>query len=107
MGAWIILIATSFPTVVQPAGLKTGHDRGLGITDLQNFTFDLGDSSSVDDGKVPLANGKWVDPDGGSTFTLALRTRDRRSRRRRWRTMRRRFSSNRRAAPAPSRICLR
>jgi hypothetical protein len=70
MGAWIILIVTSFLTVVQPAGLKTGHDRGLGITDLQTFTFDLGDISSVDNGKVPLANGKWVDRDGGSTFTL-------------------------------------
>lgn len=45
---------------------------GLTATHLQNFTYDLGDSSSVDGGKVPLSNGRWKDPaDGGSTFMLA------------------------------------
>ena len=37
---------------------------------LESFTFDLGDNASVDGGKVPLANGTFTDPDGGSTFML-------------------------------------
>jgi hypothetical protein len=37
---------------------------------LETFTYSLGNASSVDGGNVPLANGKWTDPDGGSTFTL-------------------------------------
>lgn len=37
---------------------------------LQNFTFDVGPTASVDGGKVPLQDGKWSDPEGGSTFTL-------------------------------------
>jgi hypothetical protein len=37
---------------------------------LETFTYQLGDSSSVDGGRVPLSGGKWTDPDGGSTFTL-------------------------------------
>jgi hypothetical protein len=38
---------------------------------LQNFTFDLGENSSVEGGKVPLFNGRWKDPaEGGSTFNL-------------------------------------
>jgi hypothetical protein len=37
---------------------------------LESFTYQLGDTASVDGGKVPLVNGKWTDPDGGSTFTL-------------------------------------
>jgi hypothetical protein len=37
---------------------------------LETLTYDLGDSSSVEGGKVPLANGRWTDPVGGSTFTL-------------------------------------
>lgn len=37
---------------------------------LESFTYDLGDSSSVEGGKVPLANGRWTDPTGGGTFTL-------------------------------------
>lgn len=40
------------------------------LRDLQHFTFDLGDSSSVEDGRVPLVNGAWTDARGGSTFTL-------------------------------------
>ena len=37
---------------------------------LESFVFDLGDTASVEGGKVPLAGGKWTDPDSGSTFTL-------------------------------------
>lgn len=37
---------------------------------LESFTYQLGDAASVEDGKVPLVNGKWTDPEGGSTFTL-------------------------------------
>lgn len=37
---------------------------------LETFTFELGATSSVEGGKVPLVNGRWTDPDGGSTFTL-------------------------------------
>lgn len=37
---------------------------------LETFTYHLGDSSSVEGGQVPLAGGRWTDPEGGSTFTL-------------------------------------
>lgn len=37
---------------------------------IETFTFDLGPSSSVEGGKVPLVNGRWTDPAGHSTFTL-------------------------------------
>ncbi len=37
---------------------------------LETFTFELGATSSVEGGKVPLVKGRWTDPDGGSTFTL-------------------------------------
>ena len=37
---------------------------------LETFTYDLGDTSSVEGGKVPLANGRWTDPVAGGTFTL-------------------------------------
>ena len=37
---------------------------------IETFTYDLGDTSSVEGGKVPLDNGRWTDPAGGSTFTL-------------------------------------
>jgi hypothetical protein len=42
----------------------------LTLKDLQNFTYDLGASSSVEDGKVRLANGQWQDEKGGSRFLL-------------------------------------
>ena len=42
----------------------------LTLNQVQNFTYDLGDNSSVDGGKVPLQNGKWTDKDAGSTFSL-------------------------------------
>jgi hypothetical protein len=42
----------------------------LALKDLQTFTYTLGEHSSVDDGKVPLSNGTWTDPEGASTFTL-------------------------------------
>ena len=45
--------------------------EGLTLRDLQNFTFDLGDTASVAGGKVPLINGQWTDADGGSSFRLA------------------------------------
>ena len=38
--------------------------------DLETFTYNFGEASSVEGGKVPLVNGKWTDPEGGSTFTL-------------------------------------
>lgn len=37
---------------------------------LAGFTYALGEASSVEGGMVPLSNGTWADPDGGSTFTL-------------------------------------
>jgi hypothetical protein len=37
---------------------------------IETFTYDLGDTSSVEGGRVPLASGTWTDPVGGSTFTL-------------------------------------
>ncbi|HUE85752.1 MAG TPA: hypothetical protein VMO26_06705 [Vicinamibacterales bacterium] len=37
---------------------------------IETFTYDFGDTSSVEGGKVPLAKGTWTDPVGGSTFTL-------------------------------------
>jgi hypothetical protein len=37
---------------------------------LETFTYDLGETSSVEGGKVPLANGRWTDPVAGGTFTL-------------------------------------
>jgi hypothetical protein len=37
---------------------------------LETLSYDLGDTSSVEDGKVPLVNGRWTDRVGGSTFTL-------------------------------------
>jgi hypothetical protein len=37
---------------------------------IETFTYDLGDTSSVADGKVPLVNGGWTDPVVGSSFTL-------------------------------------
>jgi hypothetical protein len=53
MGCWIALLLTV-----------------LTLKDLQNLTYDLGENSNVDDGKVPLVNGKWTDPRGGSSFVL-------------------------------------
>ena len=41
-------------------------------SDLENFTYLLGDSSSVEGGKVPLTAGTWSAPEG-STFTLLPR----------------------------------
>ena len=37
---------------------------------IETFIYDLGDTSSVEGGKVPLMNGRWTDPRDGSTFTL-------------------------------------
>jgi hypothetical protein len=42
----------------------------LTVKELQNLTYDVGDHSAVDGGKVPLVNGTWTDPNGDSTFTL-------------------------------------
>jgi len=42
----------------------------LTLSLLRNFTYDLGESSSVDGGKVPLVDGQWADPKGGSRFSL-------------------------------------
>ena len=46
---------------------------GLTLVDLKSFTYDLGESASVEGGKVPLADGQWKDPaEGGSSFSLLL-----------------------------------
>jgi hypothetical protein len=37
---------------------------------LETFTYDLGDNSSVEGGKVPLVDGRWTDAVDGSRFTL-------------------------------------
>ena len=42
----------------------------LTLKDLQTFTYTLGEHSSVEDGRVPLANGAWTDTKSGSRFTL-------------------------------------
>jgi hypothetical protein len=42
----------------------------LALSDLQNLTYNLGENSNVEGGKVPLTSGKWTDPAGDSTFTL-------------------------------------
>jgi hypothetical protein len=55
----LFLLATVFVTA--PA---------LSFDHLKGFTYDVGMNSSVEGGKVPLADGKWMDPAGGSTFTL-------------------------------------
>lgn len=53
------------------APLAAQTTRPLVLADLQNFVYDLGESASVEDGKVPLAGGRWKDAaDGGSAFTL-------------------------------------
>jgi hypothetical protein len=51
-------------------GLLIALIAPVALADLQNFTFDLGDTASVEGGKVPLAKGEWVDTEGGSTFKL-------------------------------------
>jgi hypothetical protein len=44
---------------------------GLTLGDLRSFTYDLGESASVEGGKVALVDGQWKDPaDGGSSFSL-------------------------------------
>jgi len=40
------------------------------FADLQNFTYSLGENSSVADGKVPLSNGRWTDPRSGNRYAL-------------------------------------
>lgn len=42
----------------------------LPLSALENFTFDLGPSASVEGGRVTLVNGRWADPVGGSSFEL-------------------------------------
>jgi hypothetical protein len=52
-------------------GLAAQPKRALQPADLANFTYELGEGASVDDGKVPLKDGRWTDAaDGGSTFVL-------------------------------------
>ena len=52
------------------ASLVTQPAVSLTLRDLENFTYNLGDSSSVEGGRLPLAGGKWSDATGGSSFTL-------------------------------------
>ena len=59
--------------VPAPAQANTGVCTGtptVSLEDLQNFTYDLGENSNVDGGKVPLVKGRWADPASGSSFTL-------------------------------------
>jgi hypothetical protein len=56
------ILATLAGVLILAAALTRGQ--------LDSFTYRLGDSSSVDDGKVPLVGGTWTDKEGGSTFTL-------------------------------------
>lgn len=42
----------------------------LTVVQLRSFTFDLGDSASVEGGKVPLDDGRWTDPASGTVFSL-------------------------------------
>jgi hypothetical protein len=42
----------------------------LSRAQLESFTYHLGDTASVEGGKVPLNGGRWTDPEGGSTFML-------------------------------------
>jgi hypothetical protein len=58
-----------FPIALLIAGLAAWLPP-LTRAHLETFTYNLGDSSSVDGGRVPLTGGKWSDPDGGSSFTL-------------------------------------
>lgn len=51
--------------------LEAQAKPGLTAASLERFVYDLGESASVEGGKVPLENGRWKDPaEGGSTFTL-------------------------------------
>jgi hypothetical protein len=58
------------------AGRAPAQTRpGLKADDLANFTYDLGEGASVDDGKVPLRGGMWKDTaEGGSAFSLDSHT---------------------------------
>ncbi|MGQ0732841.1 MAG: hypothetical protein ACT4QD_04210 [Acidobacteriota bacterium] len=60
--------------VLLPVTVTAQKVRALSLADLETFTFELGDHSSVVGGRVPLEAGRWKDPgdsaDGGSTFTL-------------------------------------
>jgi hypothetical protein len=55
--------------VVHPPAIHL--EQALSLRDLENAVYDLGDSSSVEGGKVPLSGGRWSDPsEGGSVFAL-------------------------------------
>lgn len=59
--------------LTMPVSLASGGEgqQTPTFTDLERFSFELGDTASVDGGKVPLSGGKWQDPAvGGSTFAL-------------------------------------
>ena len=59
-----------FCAAIQLATIVAISVAPLTRAQLESFTYTLGDTSSVEGGKVPLVNGKWVDSAGGSTFTL-------------------------------------
>jgi hypothetical protein len=66
----VALLAATMASGPQGAGPARTSGGGLSLAQLQNLTYYLGETSSVDGGKVPLAEGRWVDTQGGSTFTL-------------------------------------
>ena len=70
-GAYNAAVRAALVFVLLVSGLDAQVKRGLTPADLENFVYDLGDTASVEGGKVPLAGGRWKDPaEGGSTFTL-------------------------------------
>jgi hypothetical protein len=66
----LVILHLAGMAVAPPIGAAQPR-RPLAFADLQSFTFDLGEHSSVEGGRVPLSGGRWKDPsEGGSTFTL-------------------------------------
>ena len=57
--------------VAAPVALAAAQATRLTADQVANYTYEFGDKSTVESGKVPLAKGRWVDPEPeGSTFTL-------------------------------------
>jgi hypothetical protein len=66
----VALLASALGMSLQRASTGDSAANGLSRHDLQNLTYHLGTTSSVEGGKVPLTDGRWSDPAGGSSFTL-------------------------------------
>jgi hypothetical protein len=71
MSARLLLTAAGMVGLALGLPLTAQAKRGLQLSDLANFTYDLGEGASVEGGKVPLKGGTWADDGGGgSTFVL-------------------------------------